>query len=120
MHKRMNEIEFIESIDACFPYHNQEKANEIIKFGSELSPNASFMVLHEICRASNEIKQELLFKYLKEWMKVNNHPLKKIVVVSAKALIEEKYIPNTQASEENEELENKYNQITGSWKKEIT
>jgi hypothetical protein len=137
----MNETEFIENIDAHFPYRDQEKANEIIKSGSVLSPNASFMVLHEICRAPNEIEPKLLFKYLEEWAAVNNHPLKKIVVVSAKALIKKSYIANTQAieamnfiqqyqgqynalsivyfsaSDESEELDIKYDEITDGWEK---
>ncbi len=136
----MNEIEFIENIDACFPYRDQEKAKEIIKSGSVLSANASFMVLHEICRAPNEIEPELLFKYLEKWEEVNNHPLKEIVVISAKALINESYIPNPQAieamnivqqyknqynalsivyfsaREESEELDRIYDEITDSWK----
>jgi len=47
----MTEQEFISSIDCNFPYEDIALAKELILQARSISPNAVFMVLHEILRA---------------------------------------------------------------------
>lgn len=89
----MDEIQFIESIDASFPYDDEDKWMELIIKGGQISENASFMVLHEICRAPNEVTAELRLKMLYEWKKRYTHPIKDLVLESGKAIIEGRDIP---------------------------
>lgn len=51
----MTEIEFIESIDACFPYGDEKEWRKLIHQGVQITDNASFMVLHEIYGAPKEV-----------------------------------------------------------------
>jgi hypothetical protein len=95
----MNEIEFIESIDACFPYKDERQWQALIKEGVQISDNASFMVLHEICRAPNEISIELQLKMLHDWEKAFDHPVKDLVIESGKAIIKGINIPVEKALE---------------------
>src|SRR5688572_10989532 len=46
----MNEEEFLNSIDCCFPYENEGQWRALILQGKAISDNASFGVLEEICR----------------------------------------------------------------------
>jgi hypothetical protein len=95
----MNEIEFIESIDACFPYDDEEKWKQVIKQGAQISDNTSFMVLHEICRAprSKKISSKKLLLILREWELAFDHPVKNLVVEAGKAIIDNTYIKNEKA-----------------------
>jgi len=74
--KNMNEIEFIGNIDACFPYDDENEWRKLIHQGFKISDNASFMVLHEIYGAPEEVPKSDLFSMLEEWQKTNTHPLK--------------------------------------------
>ena len=89
----MDEIQFIKSIDASFPYDDEEKWMDLIIKGGQVSENASFMVLHEICRAPKEVAAELRLKMLYEWDKRYTHPIKELVLASGKAIIEGRDIP---------------------------
>jgi len=48
--KHFDENEFILKIDNSFPYKDDEKWKALVDEGASISPNASYMVLHEICR----------------------------------------------------------------------
>ncbi len=89
----MDEIEFIDSIDACFPYKDEVKWRELIRLGAQISDNASFMVLHEICRAPNEISQNDQLQMLKAWDSEFSHPIKEEMLEIAKSMIAEKLLP---------------------------
>ena len=89
----MDETQFIKSIDASFPYDDEEKWMELIIKGGQISENASFMVLHEICRAPNEVSAEHQLRMLYEWKKRYTHPIKNLVLESGKAIIEGRDIP---------------------------
>jgi hypothetical protein len=88
----MNEIEFIESIDACFPYMDEPKWRSLIKQGAQISDNAAYMVLHEICRAPNEVPSIVQLQILNEWKENFDHPVKELVVESAVKIINKKFI----------------------------
>jgi hypothetical protein len=46
----MNGVKFISSIDCCFPYSNPKKARALAEQSLKISPNAVFMVIHELAR----------------------------------------------------------------------
>ena len=83
----MNEIEFIKSIDACFPYLDEQQWRSLIKQAAQISDNAAYMVLHEICRASNDVPAEIQLQILREWENCFDHPVKGLVVESGRAII---------------------------------
>ena len=91
--KNVNEIEFIESIDSCFPYSDEQKWRSLIKQGAQISDNAAYMVLHEICRAPNEVPEEIQLRILCEWENHFDHPVKDLVVESGRAIINGTNIP---------------------------
>jgi len=96
----MTEAEFINSIDCCFPYKNAEKAFKIIEFGSSISPNASFAVLHELARAptSQTISEAQLLKLLGHWKLKTKHPLKTYLLPIVEQLIEGKTVSKNKAA----------------------
>jgi len=73
----MTEEEFINSIDCKFPYKNKIEWMKVVKQGCELSSNASFAVLHEICRPpiSQKIDPKELIEILSFWKENEKHPL---------------------------------------------
>ena len=85
----MNEADFISSIDCSFPCEDENKWKKIMTTAVEISPNAMFMVLYEICRvpSSLNISTEELFNMISEWEKLFEHPLKEIVAEAAKSII---------------------------------
>lgn len=134
------EIEFIESIDACFPYENKTEWMKIIDEGILLSDNASFMILHEICRAPNEISPNLLLEIFSYWNSKYFHPLKECISSAAIPIIHSKEIPVEESAQimnevrkysnlytalsisyfacddVEEKLDDLYNEITDEWK----
>lgn len=88
----MNEKEFIESIDACFPYENERKWRELIDEGIQISDNSSFMVLHEICCAPVEVSKDTRYKMLSVWKNKYTHPVRDLALESGTAIIEERDI----------------------------
>ncbi len=46
----MNESEFITHIDCHFPYQDRQEASRLIDLACQLSPDAAFMVAHELAR----------------------------------------------------------------------
>ncbi|MFA5240113.1 MAG: hypothetical protein WC476_10480, partial [Phycisphaerae bacterium] len=49
-----NEDEYIESIDASFPYHDENEWKAVIKEGVGISDEAAYYALYEICRSHSE------------------------------------------------------------------
>jgi len=73
----VTEDEFIKTVDCRFPYDDEVRARELIKLGSAISPNAAFMVLHEICRppCSSQVVISRVNVLLGEWIVAVRHPL---------------------------------------------
>lgn len=89
----MDEIEFIESIDACFPYRNEQKWRELVRLGAQISDNASFMVLLEICSAPRDIPPDDQRQMLEAWDSAYLHPLKEEMLAIGKAVIADQPLP---------------------------
>ncbi len=136
----IKEIEFIESIDSCFPYNNEVESTKLIEEGADISPNASFMVLYEICMASDKISKENFLRLLTTWRDSISHPLKNImfglgqIFISGTKMSDEdlmkvmkkigEYPRQYNAlnlvfsllSTQDEKVEKKYNQIVSEWR----
>ncbi len=134
----MKEIEFIEGIDSCFPYKNEDECIKLIQKAADISSNASFMVLYEICMGSDKISRSSFEKLLSNWEASISHPLKNILLnigqtfiggetISSKELIKimeqiAEYSGQYNALNlayslsENGDIKNTYNQIVEKWK----
>jgi len=95
----VTEDEFIKTVDCRFPYDNEVRASELIKLGSAISPNAAFMVLHEICRPprSSQVVTSRVNVLLAEWTTAVHHPLVQEVLPVAKAMIQNREISPDEA-----------------------
>jgi len=85
----MTEEEFIESIDARFPYENIRECKRLIEQGISISENSSFMVLHELCMVpkSKKVNRVELLKLVDHWIETNKHPVAKLVANIAKKIL---------------------------------
>jgi len=85
----ITEGEFIEWIDAAFPYHRDLAWRAIVKLGASVTTNASFAVLHEICRPPSLkiVDPQRHLDMLAFWDAHFDHPLKAFVLPAAQALI---------------------------------
>lgn len=85
----MTEIEFIQSIDCQFPYDTEAKWRPLIERGASISPNAAFMILHELCRLPSGVTlaPSTIEVMLDCWTRHFEHPLVAIVLPAAKAMI---------------------------------
>ena len=78
----MTEPEFIQAIDCRFPYSNDIEAKKLIELGSTISPNAAFMVLHELCRVPRSVstRRYKIKKLIEYWFQHYTHPLNPILL----------------------------------------
>lgn len=83
----MNEYEYIEKIDASFPYGEEQEWKACIDEGISISDNAAYMALHEICCAPSDISRADSLKMLEYWSSKYHHDTKGVVLEAAKALI---------------------------------
>jgi hypothetical protein len=136
----MNEIDFIESIDASFPYRDENKYHKIIENSVKISDNAAFMILYEICFAPKEVSKQTRLNIISIWDNKYNHPVKKDLIEVGKLLIEGRGIKIATAlklmnkisrynklynalniiygasNEPNKKLDILYEEITNKWK----
>jgi hypothetical protein len=75
----MNEEEYIDSIDACFPY---DKWKETIDQGISISANAAYWALYELFDFSpySKVTREQLSEMIDYWSSRFSHPIKEIVL----------------------------------------
>jgi len=51
----MDEQDFIDSLDYRFPYNDVTEAEALTQRALSISPNAAFMILHEVVRAPQDV-----------------------------------------------------------------
>jgi hypothetical protein len=138
----MDEDEYIESIDASFPFSDEKQWRDVIEQGIAISDNAAFYPLYEISSEPAGVRVDLsnLLKMVGYWSSRYSHPLKEIVLEAAYAAINgsdfsrgkileyldiiSKYQGMYSAisvilcagSEEDEEIEARCNEIYKKWK----
>ena len=85
------EIEFLNKIDCNFPYLDRTQCVNIINEANSISSNSSFSVIEEICRMPQskrtKISKEILFELLYLVERSFEHPLKTIIIETAKKMI---------------------------------
>ena len=137
----MTEKEFINQIDCNFPYSDKEQWKSIILESINISSNASFMILHEVCRVprsesvSTSTKKELISYLLDHF----SHPILPILnpvienylnqidtpvdetlkIMKEIALFPDQYIalslPYMSCDDTDDLADDLYNQITKQW-----
>lgn len=66
------ESAFIQHIDCNFPYRNPLQWRPLVSRAARLSPNAAFMVVHEVCRLPSSVQLSL-----RERQAILNHLLRR-------------------------------------------
>lgn len=89
LHDSDAEKSFEASIDARFPYEDASSTTLILQ-GWEISLNAAFCVLDELCRPphSRSVSKKRLRDLVSVWAAGPDHPLKAPVLQAAHALID--------------------------------
>lgn len=97
----MNEIEFVDLIDCNFPYHDRQEASRLIDLACQLSPNAAFMVAHELARPPHgeldKLNEMVLLDMLNELEGKFEHPIKPIVFSICRKLIQGQQVTGAEA-----------------------
>lgn len=85
----MTETELIEAIDCQLPYDDLPRIRSIVEQAKNISANAVFMVLHEICRPpqSRKLEMSAQLTLLNAWAQAVEHPLAAVVLPIAEAMI---------------------------------
>lgn len=88
----MNEAEFDALIDCKFPYDDTKECTRLINLAEKISPEASFLVLHEICRPPKNASAPYvrLNELLTEWKRTSTHPLRDQLAHCAQQLVDGK------------------------------
>lgn len=60
------EIEFIDSIDASFPFENPDEARNIVSKGAVISDNAALMIILELINEANSLFTDLSLSLLEQ------------------------------------------------------
>jgi hypothetical protein len=96
----VTEEEFVNSIDCEFPYFDEAKWRAVVKLGSEISPNAAFGVLEEICRPpyGTEVSVQQLEQILDYWRTEFSHPLAESIGDVASLMIKREEISPEEAA----------------------
>ncbi len=84
------ESEFISAIDCQFPFGDQAVASELIREACQISPNAAYMVAHELARppASDETPSMIRLRLLDQLEDAFEHPLKGLVLGVTRRMIQ--------------------------------
>ncbi|MCL5282217.1 MAG: hypothetical protein M1376_20195 [Planctomycetes bacterium] len=83
----MTEIEYIESIDACFPYDHEKAWKAVVDEGINISDNAAYMALYRICGPPADLPDSEVRRMLEYWTSKYNHPTKSMMLNAAKAVV---------------------------------
>jgi hypothetical protein len=107
---KISEIKFLDKIDCNFPYLDNSKSQLLIEQASNISYNAIFAVIEEICRIPYSERQsvstERLLKLLNLTASKLNHPLKEIIVDVANKMINDKQLSVEEAVKKMEIVKN--------------
>jgi hypothetical protein len=95
----VNELEFIEKIDCRFPYHAPIEWRRLSARAARISPNAAFMVFHEICRAParTKVSKAQASKILEHLSRRFRHPLVRVISPAVQALVSGKSLSEASA-----------------------
>lgn len=98
----IRELAFIDQIDGNFPYHDSKACAGLIDEALSISPNAVFAVVEEICRIPDEDREVVPFLHLTGLLRIIDqkfeHPLKKVVLMVARRMLELEETPGPEAA----------------------
>lgn len=89
------EREFVERIDARFPYNDVAEAAALIREAAGVSPNAAFAVLEEICSPPRytAVTKTRQLALIDDWESTIEHSLANAVLEFARASVRGKILP---------------------------
>lgn len=84
-----SESEFISAIDCCFPYDDLAAADSLIREACCLSPNAAYMVVHELARRprGSRVSDSVCLAHLEMLDRIFKHPVKALVLRLARRMV---------------------------------
>ncbi|NOZ70369.1 MAG: hypothetical protein GXP38_00405 [Chloroflexi bacterium] len=137
----MSEAAFIESIDGCFPYHDEARWKRLIDEGVRISPNAAFMIYHELVRVPQSVNvgENVLVCILDYLDRKLRHPAKEQISAVCRLLIQGRRLSLEEAiegirsmaeytgaydllnifyfsCEHDEEIDREYQKVVDEWK----
>jgi hypothetical protein len=92
----VNEKEYLDSIDASFPYQDESRWKATIDEGIRISPEAAYGALYEIFAAPPEIPVSDLERMMDYWSARFEHPLKEMVLKMTKAWVTGTGVPEAE------------------------
>jgi len=94
LHDAEAEVSFIAPFDCRFPY-DDPSASALIRQGWQISLNAAFCVLNELCRPPkhSDVDEDRLRELVTEWAAGPDHPIKAPMLRAAHALIDGTPLP---------------------------
>ncbi|MBR9831396.1 hypothetical protein GYB57_04550 [bacterium] len=141
------ERDFLNKIDCKFPYHNRKECLSLIDESFRVSANSTFAIVEEICRSPSSIKNQISNRIQFELIELVDskfkHPLKELVLETARLKIQGKEISVKQATsnmqivsqyhnqyaalnimyfscdDSEEQLESVWDEVINKWKNEI-
>jgi hypothetical protein len=96
----MSEVEFVERIDCQFPYFSPLRWRRLCAQAPAISPNAAFMVIHEVCRPPRSIKlpSRSAASMLEHLYRRFRHPLRHVVEPAIRAHLSGRQLSESQAA----------------------
>ncbi len=96
----MSETEFIERIDCQFPYGSPIKWRRLSAEAARISPNAAFMVLHEVCRPPRSVaisprQAAAIIRHLRSRFR---HPLWRVTESAVQAYVSGRQLRQSKAA----------------------
>jgi hypothetical protein len=96
----MTEVDFVGEIDCRFPYQAPIRWRRLSAQAARVSPNAAFMVFHEVCRVPRSVKldkaqAEEILRHLGQRFR---HPLVRVIHPAVHAHISGKSLSESRAS----------------------
>lgn len=85
----MRESDFIAGIDCDFPYDSPIQWRKLSAMAPRISPNAAFMVLHEVCRVprSVEMNRPRVERIISHLRRRFRHPAWKVVLPAVESYL---------------------------------
>jgi len=87
----MKETDFIGRIDCDFPYDHPLKWRRLSAAAPRISPNAAFMVLHEVCRVPRSVQMDRprAERIIGHLLRRFRHPAVKVIAPAIRSYISE-------------------------------
>jgi hypothetical protein len=94
-----DEQTFSDEIDTKFPYDNKAEWRRLIDRGIAISPNAAFIVLHEICQPplGTKVSRKQFAQMIEYWRLRFDHPIADLLLEVAGLVVRHERLPDEEA-----------------------